>query len=206
MEQTLSATLRICVWVAVMLLGISSCDSSSSVAKDTAKNFDYHKIVYHTPFFKYTISKDTLYIEEIEILDSLLRLRQVPSDQIVVYDDEWKSHIKILSNTECHTIDSLNNNIKDIIISSETLINPTYLDETPEQLVIDGRIVYYSYGAGFYINGLNGLYTAQTQPIKKLLQYITNLTNRDLIKLIKTTERLKGLSKLIIVDASNIEH
>lgn len=85
------------------------------------------------------------------ILDSLLLLRQVPSDHIVVSDDEWKSHIKILSNAECHTIDILNKNIKDIIISSETLINPTYLDETPEQLVIDGRIVYYSYGAGFML-------------------------------------------------------
>lgn len=145
-----------------------------------------------------------MYIEEIEILDSLLRLRQVPSDQIVVYDDEWKSHIKILSNTECRTIDILNKDIKDIIISSETLINPTYLDETPEQLVIDGRIVYYSYGAGFYVNSLNGLYTAQTRPIKKLLQYITKLTNRDLIKLIKTTERLKVFPKLIIVDAPDI--
>ena len=204
MKQILSAILGKFVWVAIILIGISSCDNSSSVAKDTAKNFDYHEIVYHTPFFKYKISKDTLYIEEIEILDSLLRLRQVPSDQIVVYDDEWKSHIKILSNTECRTIDILNKDIKDIIISSETLINPTYLDETPEQLVIDGRIVYYSYGAGYYVNSLNGLYTAQTRPIKKLLQYITKLTNRDLIKLIKTTERLKVFPKLIIVDAPDI--
>lgn len=204
MKQTLSAILGKFVWVAVMLLGISSCDSSSSVAKDTAKNFEYHKIVYHTPFFKYTISKDTLYIEEVAILDSLLRLQQIPSDHIIASDYDWKSHIKILSNTECHTIDSLNSDIKGIIISSETLINPTYLDETPEQLVIDGRVVYYSYGAGFYINSLNGLYTAQTQPIKKLLQYITNLANRDLIKLIKTTDRMKKYTKLIIIDAPNI--
>lgn len=204
MKQTLNATLRIFVWVAIIFIGISSCDNSSSVAKNTAKNFKYHKITYYTPFFKYTISKDTLYVEEMAILDSLLLLRQVPSDHIVVYDDEWKSHIKILSNAECHTIDILNKNIKDIIISSETLINPTYLDETPEQLVIDGRIVYYSYGAGFYVNSLNGLYTAQTQPIKNLLQYIVGLANRDLIKLIKTTERLKVFPKLIIVDAPNI--
>lgn len=204
MKQTLSAILGKFVWVAIILIGLSSCDNSSSAAKDKAKKLEYHRIAYYTPFFKYTISKDTLYIEEMVVLDSLLHLRQVPIDHIVVSDDEWTSHIKILSNTECHTIDILNNNIKDIIISSETLIDPTYLDEVPEQLVIDGRVVYYSYGAGFYINSLNGLYTAQTQPIKKLLQYITKLANRDLIKLIKTTERLKKYSELIIVDAPNV--
>lgn len=64
--------------------------------------------------------------------------------------------------------------------------------------------VLFTIGAGFYVNSLNGLYTAQTQPIKNLLQYIVGLANRDLIKLIKTTERLKVFPKLIIVDAPNI--
>ena len=204
MKQELSANLRICVWLAIIFIGFSSCDSLSNGAKDTAKSFKYHKIAYYTPFFKYTISKDTLHIEEMAILDSLLRLQQVPRGHIVVTDDEKINRIRRLSKAECSTIDILENSIKDIIISSETLINPTYLDETPEQLVIDGRIVYYSYGAGFYINSLNGLYTVQTQPIKKLLQYITKLANRDLIKLIKTTECIKYYPKLIIVDAPNV--
>ena len=186
----------------LLIVLIASCNSNNKmeVGQNGKPSTRYHKIVYLTPCFRYSISQDTLLIEKTLQFDSLLHLRRLPNKRFTTYynidDSKLTKRYRMLTNAECDSIDVLNNSIVDIALSG--LYNIIcWVEWMPEQLAIDGRVVYYSYPTYSYVrDDLRPEISAHT-----LIKYIAKLAGDDMAKLIKTA-RLYSLvfSGLVIID------
>ncbi len=103
---------------------------------------------------------------------------------------------KILTKAECDSIDVLNNDIVDISLSGIYNII-CWVDWIPEQLAIDGRVVYYQYPMYSYIRDD----LRPEIPAHNLIKYIAKLAGDNMSKLYKTARLYTlGFSGLVIVD------
>ncbi len=186
----------------LLIILIASCNSNNKVEveQNGEPSTRYHKIVYLTPCFRYSISQDTLLIEKTLQFDSLLHLQRLPDKRFTTYynidDSKLTKRYRTLTKAECDSIDVLNNSIVDIALSG--LYNIIcWVDWMPEQLTIDDRVVYYSYPTYSYIRDD----LRPEIPAHNLIRYIAKLAGDDMSKLMKTA-RLYSLvfSGLIIVD------
>ncbi len=194
--------IRVLLFNLLLIVFIASCDSGNKMeaGQNIAPSNRYHKIVYLTPCFRFSISQDTLLVEKTLQFDSLLHLQRLPNKSFTTYyniDDSKliKKH-RILTKAECDSIDVLNNDIIDIALSGIYNII-SWVDWMPEQLAIDGRVVYYSYPMYSYIRDD----PRPEIPAHNLIKYISKLAGDDMSKLSKTA-RLYSLvfSGLVIVD------
>ncbi len=145
----------------------------------------YHKIEYSTPCFRYVISNDTLFIEEEELFDSLMSLQHLPNISHNLKNAETIKKIKILSADECDSLNTLNRYINDVVICGADCMSTETTGYLPEQLTIDGQIVYASCPPAWHNAKIVNAMSAKVKPHIMMTQYVTHLAGHNFDKQLK---------------------